>query len=94
MIANATGCSSVYASTFPFNPYTDPWVNSLFQDTPAVAKGIFEGLSADALEHVKAIRTAKLELADDYDPQVYDKLLRTLELGRLHAGRIGSNCPL
>ena len=49
MIANATGCSSVYASTFPFNPYTDPWVNSLFQDTPAVAKGIFEGLSADAL---------------------------------------------
>ena len=30
--ANATGCSSVYGSTFPFNPYTDPRVNSLFQD--------------------------------------------------------------
>src|SRR5208282_4561668 len=25
VIANATGCSSVYASTFPFNPYNDPW---------------------------------------------------------------------
>ena len=24
VIANATGCSSVYASTFPFNPYSDP----------------------------------------------------------------------
>ena len=32
VIANATGCSSVYASTLPFNPYLDPWVNSLFQD--------------------------------------------------------------
>ena len=43
VIANATGCSSVYASTFPFNPYNDPWVNSLFQDAPPLAKGIFEG---------------------------------------------------
>ncbi|MDR3220601.1 MAG: 2-oxoacid:acceptor oxidoreductase family protein, partial [Candidatus Accumulibacter sp.] len=32
IIANSTGCSSVYASTFPFNAYNDPWVNSLFQD--------------------------------------------------------------
>ncbi len=78
VIANATGCSSVYASTFPFNPYTDPWVNSLFQDTPAVAKGIFEGLGADATTYVRAHRIAKLELGDDYDPQVHDKALRTL----------------
>jgi pyruvate/2-oxoacid:ferredoxin oxidoreductase beta subunit len=38
VIANATGCSSVRFD-LPFNPYNDPWVNSLFQDTPAVAKG-------------------------------------------------------
>ncbi len=50
VIANSTGCSSVYASTFPFNPYTDPWVNSLFQDAQPLAKGIFEGLSATAAE--------------------------------------------
>ena len=78
VIANATGCSSVYASTFPFNPYTDPWVNSLFQDSPAVAKGVFEGLGAEAVEQVRALRVAQLELADAYDPQVHDKLLRTL----------------
>lgn len=77
VIANATGCSSVYASTFPFNPYNDPWVNSLFQDTPAVAKGIFEGLAAEASEDVRALRTAKLELADEYDPHVHDKFFRT-----------------
>ncbi len=73
VIANATGCSSVYASTFPFNPYNDPWVNSLFQDTPAVAKGLFEGLSAEASDDIRALRIAKLELDDDYDPQVHDR---------------------
>ncbi len=77
VIANATGCSSVYASTFPFNPYNDPWVNSLFQDTPAVAKGIFEGLAAEATGDIIALRTAKLELEDEYDPAVHDKFFRT-----------------
>ncbi|MDE2133207.1 MAG: 2-oxoacid:acceptor oxidoreductase family protein [Alphaproteobacteria bacterium] len=76
VIANATGCSSVYASTFPFNPYNDPWVNSLFQDTPAVAKGIFEGLSAEASDDIRALRIAKLELDDDYDPQIHDRFFR------------------
>jgi pyruvate-ferredoxin/flavodoxin oxidoreductase len=77
VIANATGCSSVYASTFPFNPYNDPWVNSLFQDTPAVAKGIFEGLSAEATDDIKALRIAKLDLADEYHPEVHDRFFRT-----------------
>jgi pyruvate-ferredoxin/flavodoxin oxidoreductase len=77
VIANATGCSSVYASTFPFNPYNDPWVNSLFQDHPAVAKGIFEGLAAEATDDVRALRSAKLELDDEYDPAVHDKFFKT-----------------
>ena len=76
VIANATGCSSVYASTFPFNPYNDPWVNSLFQDTPAVAKGIFEGLSAEASGDIRALRVARLDLDDEYDPQVHDRFFR------------------
>jgi pyruvate-ferredoxin/flavodoxin oxidoreductase len=74
--ANATGCSSVYASTFPSNPYKDPWVNSLFQDTPAVAKGIFEGFCATAVDDFTHLRTAKLDLEDNYDPQYHDDLFR------------------
>jgi len=76
MIANATGCSSVYSSTFPFTQYRDPWVNSLFQDTPAVAKGLFEGASADAVVDYKAQRIAELELADAYDPVRHDTAFR------------------
>ncbi len=85
LIANATGCSSVYASTFPSNPYNDPWVNSLFQDTPAVAKGLFEGEVANQLAQIKAIRSAKLDIDDLYDPQIHDKQLRYLEWTQLSA---------
>ncbi|HIJ85399.1 MAG: pyruvate flavodoxin/ferredoxin oxidoreductase-like [Magnetococcales bacterium] len=67
IIANATGCTSVYGSTSPFNPYTDPWVNSLFHDTAPVAKGIFEGLAQGVAQEYKAVRVAQLELADGYD---------------------------
>ena len=83
LIANATGCSSVYASTFPSNPYHDPWVNSLFQDTPAIAKGLFEGEVANQLEQIKAVRCAKLDLDDRYAPPVHDPQLRYLEWAQL-----------
>jgi len=39
-IVNSTGCSSVYASTYPYNPYRVSWTNSLFENAPAVAMGV------------------------------------------------------
>ena len=78
VIANSTGCSSVYASTMPYNPYNDPWVNSLFQDAQPLAKGLFEGVAAQVIDSVRALRVAKLELADDYRPARDDTMLRML----------------
>ncbi len=72
VIANSTGCSSVYASTFPFNAYNDPWVNSLFQDAQPLAKGIFEGISAQTVADVRALRCARLELADAFVPEQHE----------------------
>jgi pyruvate-ferredoxin/flavodoxin oxidoreductase len=82
IIANATGCSSVYASTMPYNPYIDPWVNSLFQDAQPLAKGIFEGTAAQAVADVKALRVAELELTDSYDPATHDRPLSMLTWGQ------------
>jgi pyruvate/2-oxoacid:ferredoxin oxidoreductase beta subunit/Pyruvate/2-oxoacid:ferredoxin oxidoreductase delta subunit len=39
-IVAATGCNTVYGSTYPFDPYLVPWTNSLFENAPAVALGI------------------------------------------------------
>jgi pyruvate/2-oxoacid:ferredoxin oxidoreductase alpha subunit/pyruvate/2-oxoacid:ferredoxin oxidoreductase beta subunit/Pyruvate/2-oxoacid:ferredoxin oxidoreductase gamma subunit/ferredoxin len=62
-ILNATGCTSVWGSTYPFNPYPYPWANHLFQDSPSMAMGVFEGHMAKMAEGFKAIRMAELELA-------------------------------
>jgi pyruvate/2-oxoacid:ferredoxin oxidoreductase beta subunit len=39
-IIAATGCNTVYTSTYPYNPYLVPWTNSLFENAPAMAMGI------------------------------------------------------
>jgi pyruvate/2-oxoacid:ferredoxin oxidoreductase beta subunit len=36
----ATGCNTVYTSTYPYNPYLVPWSNSLFENAPAYAMGL------------------------------------------------------
>jgi pyruvate/2-oxoacid:ferredoxin oxidoreductase beta subunit/NAD-dependent dihydropyrimidine dehydrogenase PreA subunit len=36
----ATGCNTVYTSTYPYNPYLIPWTNSLFENAPADALGV------------------------------------------------------
>ncbi len=66
-MCNATGCTSVWGSTFPFNPYPFPWANHLFQDSTSMAMGIFEGHMAKMAEGFRAIRKAELELSGEYD---------------------------
>jgi len=39
-IVAATGCNTVYGSTYPYNPYLVTWTNSLFENAPADAMGI------------------------------------------------------
>ena len=39
IVAN-TGCNTVYGSTYPYNPFRVPWINSLFENAATVAMGI------------------------------------------------------
>lgn len=75
-IVNSTGCTSVWGSTFPFNPYPFPWTSHLFQDSPSMAMGLFEGHMAKMADGFKAIRMAELELAGTYLPQEHDAYFR------------------
>ena len=43
MIANATGCSSIYGGGMPVLPYTMPWSNSLFEDNAEYGYGMLIG---------------------------------------------------
>jgi pyruvate-ferredoxin/flavodoxin oxidoreductase len=66
---NATGCTSVWGSTYPFNPYPFPWANHLFQDTTSMAMGVFEGHMAKMADGFKTIRRAEALLKGQYDPE-------------------------
>ncbi|WP_083633782.1 2-oxoacid:acceptor oxidoreductase family protein [Rhodoferax antarcticus] len=66
-IVNSTGCTSVWGSTFPYHPYPFPWTSHLFQDSPSVAMGLFEGHMAKMAEGFKAVRMAEMELKGEYN---------------------------
>ena len=40
VIANATGCSSIYGGSAPSTPYSIPWANSLFEDNAEFGFGM------------------------------------------------------
>ena len=40
VIANATGCSSIYGGSVPSTPYSIPWANSLFEDNAEFGFGM------------------------------------------------------
>lgn len=45
MIANATGCSSIYGGSTPSFPYSVPWASSLFEDNSEFGYGILTGIN-------------------------------------------------
>lgn len=54
IIANATGCSSIYGGSVPSTPYTIPWANSLFEDNAEFGYGMLVSYnqSRDRVEKV------------------------------------------
>ncbi len=78
-IINATGCTSVWGSTYPYNPYPFPWTSHLFQDSPSVAMGIFEGHMVKMAEGFKAIRMAELELSNAYNTDEHEKFFQRFD---------------
>jgi pyruvate-ferredoxin/flavodoxin oxidoreductase len=75
-MCNATGCTSVWGSTWPFNPYPFPWANHLFQDSASMAMGVFEGHMSKMADGFKTIRKAELELSGEYRPEEHDDQFR------------------
>jgi pyruvate-ferredoxin/flavodoxin oxidoreductase len=78
-MVNSTGCTSVWGATYPYHPYPFPWTSHLFQDSPSVAMGIFEGHMAKMAEGFKAVRMAELELKGEYNPEKHDDFFRRFD---------------
>ncbi|MEK7240284.1 MAG: 2-oxoacid:acceptor oxidoreductase family protein [Gemmatimonadota bacterium] len=66
-MANSTGCSSVWGSTYPYNPYPFPWVNHLFQDSPSIAIGLFDAHMRKMADGFVSVRRAEKLVDGSYD---------------------------
>lgn len=89
IVANATGCSSIWGADFPSNPYcTDrnghgpAWGNSLFEDNAEYGFGI-----AAAIDHQRdALRRCAADLASAADTPAAVKDALTSWLGEFDSG--------
>jgi pyruvate-ferredoxin/flavodoxin oxidoreductase len=78
-MANSTGCSSVWGSTYPYNPYPFPWANHLFQDSPSLAIGLFEGHMRKMADAFAEVRRAELLRSGEYDAKRDEAILSALD---------------
>jgi len=68
MVANATGCSSIYGGSAPSTPYCKndesgkgpAWANSLFEDNAEYGFGMAEGVAASR-DKIKSVMTTAIE---------------------------------
>ncbi len=90
VIANATGCSSIYGGSAPSTPYTIAWANSLFEDNAEFGYGIHLSYKLkreqikhlmendnNASEKIKNIYKKWLDNQDNYEitNEIYNALI-------------------
>ena len=66
VIANATGCSSIYGGSLPITPYKIPWMNSLFEDNAEFGYGIHMSFKKNR----NRIKDIMIETKDNVDTEV------------------------
>jgi pyruvate-ferredoxin/flavodoxin oxidoreductase len=83
MVANATGCSSIYGGNLPATPWTKngdgrgpAWSNSLFEDNAEFGLGM--RLAAD--HHMRIAQEQLLELAPELDRECIDTIINNDQL--------------
>ncbi len=74
VIANATGCSSIYGGTLPNTPYSVPWASSLFEDNAEFGYGMYVSYQ-NMKERIKQIIKSTSSAVDTEVNDLYNKYL-------------------
>jgi len=88
MIANATGCSSIYGGSAPSTPYSanvnghgPAWANSLFEDNAEYGYGLAIGVKKNR-EHIRTIMSKAIDEVKPDTREAFDQWIASmLELG-------------
>ena len=74
MIANATGCSSIYGASYPSMPYSVAWANSLFEDNAEFGYGM---KIADQVKknQIRQLISEKFDSIEEKEKPIYQAYL-------------------
>ena len=78
VIANATGCSSIYGGSTPSTPYSIPWANSLFEDNAEFGYGMLLSYKKNR-NRIEEIMKKSLESVKDDEKELFNKWLNNKE---------------
>lgn len=78
VIANATGCTSIYGGSIPSTPYTIPWANSLFEDNAEFALGMIHSYNMNR-ERIKNIMEQSMDSVTESVQKIYRTWLENKE---------------
>lgn len=74
VIANATGCSSIYGASLPSTPYTVAWANSLFEDNAEFGYGM--RIADDFMKNrIKSIIKSNIATVKNSEKAIYQSYL-------------------
>lgn len=75
IIANATGCSSIYGGSMPSSPYNLSWSNSLFEDNAEYGYGM--GLSISIMkDKIEKIMNKNIDKVSDKNKELFNVWLK------------------
>ncbi len=78
VIANATGCSSIYGGSAPSTPYSIPWANSLFEDNAEFALGMHISYQ-NKRKQIKKIMEDNLDKVDNEVKELFNNWLNNMD---------------
>ena len=77
MVANATGCSSIYSSSLPTTAYSIPWANSLFEDNAEYGYGM-KIADKTMKTRIQSLISENIDKVTDKDKKVYENYLEEI----------------
>lgn len=77
VVANATGCSSIYSASLPTTAYSIPWANSLFEDNAEYGFGM-KIADKTVKMRIKSIIENNINRVDSKEKEIYEKYLENI----------------
>lgn len=85
VVANATGCSSIYGASMPSMPYSIPWANSLFEDNAEFGFGmkiadttIKNRIVTLIKNNLHLVKKSEIDIYNDYANNINEENARKL----------------